>query len=61
MGAVEPRIRRLRTPFTMVTAPICDLAETYAEVDAAAHDVLPGVRMRRHALFGCSLIWSKPV
>jgi SAM-dependent methyltransferase len=60
VGAVETRIRRVRTPHTMVTAPVCDPRETYAEVEAAAHRVLPGVRYRRHTLFRYSLLWTKP-
>ncbi len=60
VGAVETRIRRLRRPHTMVTAPICDPAETYAEVRAAALDVLPGARFRRHNLFRYSITWTRP-
>ena len=60
VGVVETRLRRLRRPHTMVTAPICDPAETYREVRAVAHDVLPGVRYRRHNLFRYSLVWTRP-
>jgi hypothetical protein len=33
---------------------------TWAEVHAAARDVLPGVRYRRHLLWRYSLLWRKP-
>jgi 2-polyprenyl-3-methyl-5-hydroxy-6-metoxy-1,4-benzoquinol methylase len=60
VGAVETRVRRLRRPHTMVTAPICDPEETYAEVRRVAQDVLPGVRYRRHNLFRYTLVWTRP-
>jgi 2-polyprenyl-3-methyl-5-hydroxy-6-metoxy-1,4-benzoquinol methylase len=60
LGAVETRLRRLRHPHTMVTAPVCDPDETYAEVRAVAGDVLPGARYRRHNLFRYSLVWRRP-
>ena len=61
VGAVKTRVHRLRRPHTMVTAPICDPAETYAEVQSVAAQVLPGVRFRRHPLFRYSLVWTKPI
>ena len=60
IGVVETRLRRLRRPHTMVTAPICDPDETYREVRAVATEVLPGVRYRRHNLFRYSLVWTRP-
>ena len=60
IGAVETRIRRLRHPSTMVTAPICDPDETYAEARAAAEHVLPGARFRRHTLFRYTITWRHP-
>ena len=60
VGVVETRLRRLRRPHTMVTAPVCDPEETYAEVRRVAAEVLPGARFRRHNLFRYSLIWSRP-
>jgi SAM-dependent methyltransferase len=60
LGAVETRIRRLRRPHTMVTAPICDPEETYREVRTVARAVLPGARFRRHNLFRYTLIWTRP-
>ena len=60
VGFVETRLRSLRRPQTMVTAPICDPELTYAEVRAAAEDVMPGVRFRRHNLFRYSLVWTRP-
>ncbi len=60
VGAVKTRVHRLRRPHTMVTAPICDPAESYAEVRAVAERVLPGVRFRRHPLFRYSLVWTRP-
>jgi len=60
VGAVETRLRRLRRPYTTVTAPILDPEETYAELRDVARRVLPGVRFRRHTLFRYSLIWTKP-
>jgi SAM-dependent methyltransferase len=59
VGFVETRLRSLRRPQTMVTAPIRDPELTYAEVRAAAEDVLPGVRFRRHNLFRYSLVWTR--
>ena len=59
-GFAETRLRRLRRPHTMVTAPISDPEETYREVRKAARRVLPGVRFRRHTLFRYSLVWTKP-
>ena len=44
----------------MVTAPISDPEETYAEVRDVARRVLPGVQFRRHTLFRYSLLWTKP-
>jgi hypothetical protein len=44
----------------MVTAPVCDPAETYREIRTVAEDVLPGVRYRRHNLFRYSLLWTRP-
>ena len=60
VGAVETRLRRLRRPFTMVTAPVCDPEESYAEVRATVADVLPGARYRRHNLFRYSIVWTRP-
>ena len=59
VGFVETRLRSLRRPQTMVTAPICDPEPTYAEVRTAAEEVLPGVRFRRHNLFRYSLLWTR--
>jgi len=59
VGAVETRLRRLRRPHTMVTAPVCDPEETYDDVRAVAAAVLPGARFRRHNLFRYSLIWTR--
>jgi hypothetical protein len=61
MGFVETRVHRLRTPHTMVTAPVCDPAETYDEVRAAVEQVLPGARFRRHRLFRYSVVWRDGV
>ena len=60
VGAVETRLRRLRRPHTMVTAPICDPEETYTEVRTIVADVLPGARYRRHNLFRYSIVWTRP-
>jgi SAM-dependent methyltransferase len=60
VGTVTSRLHRIRRPYTMVTAPILDPDESYAEVRDAAQRVLPGVRFRRHTLFRYSLIWTKP-
>ena len=60
MGVVETRVRRLRRPHTMVTAPVCDPEETYREIRTVATDLLPGVRFRRHNLFRYSLVWTRP-
>ncbi len=59
VGAVETRLRRLRRPHTMVTAPVCDPEETYDDVRTVAAAVLPGARFRRHNLFRYSLIWTR--
>lgn len=60
VGVLETRLRGLRRPHAMVTAPVCDPDETYREIRATAHDVLPGVRYRRHNLFRYSLLWTRP-
>jgi SAM-dependent methyltransferase len=60
VGAVETRLRRLRRPHTMVTAPVCDPEETYREVRAITREVLPGARYRRHNLFRYTITWTKP-
>jgi len=60
VGFVDTRLHRLRHPHTMVTAPICDPAESYADVRGAADRILPGARFRRHPLFRYSLAWTKP-
>jgi ubiquinone/menaquinone biosynthesis C-methylase UbiE len=41
-------------------APVKDPEMTWAEVHAAARDVLPGARYRRHLLWRYSLRWRKP-
>ena len=61
LGAVETRLRRLRRPHTMVTAPVCDPDESYADVRAVAADLLPGARVRRHNLFRYSILWTRPL
>ena len=60
VGAVETRLRRLRRPHTMVTAPVCDPEESYTEVRRIVADVLPGARYRRHNLFRYSIVWTRP-
>ena len=41
-------------------APVKDPEMTWAEVHAAAREVLRGVRYRRHLLWRYSLLWRKP-
>jgi ubiquinone/menaquinone biosynthesis C-methylase UbiE len=41
-------------------APIKDPGMTWGQVRATASTLLPGVRYRRHLLWRCSLLWSKP-
>jgi hypothetical protein len=41
-------------------APVKDPEMTWAEVRAAAREVLRGVRYRRHLLWRYSLLWRKP-
>ncbi len=41
-------------------APVKDPEMTWAEVQATARDLLPGVRYRRHLLWRYSLRWRKP-
>jgi len=61
IGFLESRVWRLRRGgYTMVTAPVCDPAETYSDVRAVAGDVLPGVRYRRHNMFRYTLVWKRP-
>jgi SAM-dependent methyltransferase len=60
IGALETRVRRLRRPHTMVTAPVCDPDESYADVRSAVREVLPGARYRRHNLFRYSITWRRP-
>jgi SAM-dependent methyltransferase len=60
IGVVETRLRRLRRPYTTVTAPMCDPDEDYREVRSVAARVLPGARFRRHNMFRYSLLWTRP-
>jgi ubiquinone/menaquinone biosynthesis C-methylase UbiE len=41
-------------------APIKDPDMTWSQVRAAANELLPGVRYRRHLLWRYSLLWRKP-
>jgi 2-polyprenyl-3-methyl-5-hydroxy-6-metoxy-1,4-benzoquinol methylase len=41
--------------------PVRDAAETFAEISRVAHDVLPGVRIRRRLFFRYTLEWTRPV
>jgi ubiquinone/menaquinone biosynthesis C-methylase UbiE len=41
-------------------APVKDPEMTWAEVQATARRLLPGVRYRRHLLWRYSLLWCKP-
>jgi ubiquinone/menaquinone biosynthesis C-methylase UbiE len=41
-------------------APVRDPEMTWTEVRAAAREILPGVRGRRHLLSRHSLLWTKP-
>jgi SAM-dependent methyltransferase len=41
-------------------APVKDPEMTWAEIRATAHNLLPGVRYRRHLLWRYSLLWRKP-
>ena len=41
-------------------APVCEPDMTWAQARAAALEVLPGARYRRHLLWRYSLVWRKP-
>jgi hypothetical protein len=40
--------------------PVKASVMSWGEVRAAAREVLPGVRYRRHLLWRYSLVWTKP-
>jgi SAM-dependent methyltransferase len=53
-------LRRWRGPDVM-TAPAAMPAMTFREVNQAARQCLPGVRIRRRTLWRYTLMWVKPV
>ena len=61
LGFFESRLWRLRRGgYTMVTAPICDPEETYADVRSVVRRLLPGARDRRHNMFRYTITWTNP-
>jgi len=61
VGTVVTRaVRRRYGGVWEVQAPIADWHDTYTEVLRAATVLLPGVRYRRHPMFRCSLVWTRP-
>lgn len=59
IGAIDTYVLRRRRMW-VIEAPVTDPSETYTEVLRAATLLLPGVRYRRHPLFRCSLVWTRP-
>jgi SAM-dependent methyltransferase len=60
-GALVHRWHRRRRGFWEHSAPtVWPPPDTYADVRRAAERELPGVRLRRRALWRYSLVWRKP-
>ena len=62
-GVVATRWHKWRNGgYRDVTAPtVWPPPDTFAQVRDTARRLLPGVRLRRHALWRYSLLWTKPV
>ena len=60
VGTVGTRLLRRRRKIWEVQAPVADVHDSYTEVLRTATLLLPGVRYRRHPLFRCSLVWTRP-
>jgi SAM-dependent methyltransferase len=62
-GALAHRWHRWRNGgLSEMSAPtVWPPPDTFAQVRATAGRLLPGVRLRRHALFRYSLLWTKPL
>ncbi len=60
-GAVAHRWYRARRGYWEHSAPtVWPPPDTFAQVRATARRLLPGARLRRHALWRYSLLWTKP-
>jgi ubiquinone/menaquinone biosynthesis C-methylase UbiE len=61
-GAVAHRWHRWRHGGVreMIAPAVWPPPDTFAQVQATAKRLLPGVRLRRHVLFRYSLLWTKP-
>ena len=60
-GAVSTRLHKRTKTYREVQAPtVWPPPLTYRQLRAVATDVLPGVRYRRHVLWRCSLVWTRP-
>jgi SAM-dependent methyltransferase len=60
-GAVTHRVvARSRTYWEHSAPMVWPPPFTYHELRRIARSVLPGVRFRRHLLWRCSLVWTKP-
>jgi len=60
-GAVAHRWHRRRRGYWEHSAPtVWPPPDTFADVRRTAERELPGVRLRRHALWRYSLVWTKP-
>jgi SAM-dependent methyltransferase len=60
VGTASARILRRRRKVWEMQAPVADVHDSYTEVLRTATLLLPGVRYRRHPLFRCSLVWTRP-
>jgi 2-polyprenyl-3-methyl-5-hydroxy-6-metoxy-1,4-benzoquinol methylase len=60
-GTVAARVHRLTKTHWETDAPkVWPPEHSFADVRRIAAEVLPGVRYRRHVLWRCSLVWTKP-
>lgn len=60
-GAVSTRVHKRTKTYREVQAPtVWPPPLTYRQLRAVAEDELPGVRYRRHAMWRCSLVWTRP-
>ena len=59
-GSLENAVCRRLWGLDEMTAPAAPTSMTLAETRRRAADLLPGARVRRHALWRYTLVWHKP-
>lgn len=61
VGAITSRIHRLpKTAWEHSAPTVWPLPETFGQTRRIAKRIVPGAHYRRHMLWRCSLIWTKP-